>query len=102
MVYLCPDAGLTSRPSLAAGHQPNPYTLGAQAHLMLSLCQALGLTRVVIAAHADGCLLALRAASMSIRCATKPSSRAAFGGDSVQRSGACYRDACGTGTRSQP
>lgn len=59
-------AGLTARVAVTA-KRPNPYTLASQAHLLLSLCQSLGLTRVLLAAHADGCLLALRAASMAAR-----------------------------------
>lgn len=36
----------------------------SQARLLLELCCALGLQQVVLAGHADGCLVALRAASL--------------------------------------
>ncbi|PNH07831.1 hypothetical protein TSOC_005683, partial [Tetrabaena socialis] len=58
-----PAFGLTSRPK--ATGQSNPYTVASQSQLVLQLCAALGLRRVVLVAHADGCLVALRAAAMS-------------------------------------
>ncbi|KAJ9523876.1 hypothetical protein QJQ45_020064 [Haematococcus lacustris] len=61
-----PGFGLTSRPlcSAATRNSHNPYAMGSQALLLLRLCVALGLDQVVLAAHADGCLVALRAAAL--------------------------------------
>lgn len=66
-------AGLTSRPAISHRHRHsteagNPYSMGAQAHLLLDFCSQLGLEHVIFVAHADGCLLALRAASLAARC----------------------------------
>ncbi|KAG2496113.1 hypothetical protein HYH03_005716 [Edaphochlamys debaryana] len=58
-----PAFGLTSRPRVT--DQCNPYTVAAQSDLVLALCTALGLRRVVLVAHADGCLVTLRAAATS-------------------------------------
>ncbi|GFH20851.1 AB hydrolase-1 domain-containing protein [Haematococcus lacustris] len=64
-----PGFGLTSRPlcSAATRNSHNPYAMGSQALLLLRLCVALGLDQVVLAAHADGCLVALRAAALVAR-----------------------------------
>jgi pimeloyl-ACP methyl ester carboxylesterase len=57
-----PAFGLTSRPpALADG---TPYTVESQALLLLEFCAALGLQQVLLVAHADGALLALRASSI--------------------------------------
>ncbi|KAG2448528.1 hypothetical protein HYH02_006419 [Chlamydomonas schloesseri] len=58
-----PAFGLTARPK--ATDQNNPYTMASQSQLVLQLCSALGLRQVVLVAHADGCLVALRAAATS-------------------------------------
>lgn len=41
--------------------------MSSQAQLVLKLCSALGLRQVVLVAHADGCLVTLRAAAISAR-----------------------------------
>lgn len=58
-------AGLTDRPSVPKHATLNPYTVRAQAQLTLDMCAALGLRRVVLVGHADGCLVALLAAAMA-------------------------------------
>ncbi|KXZ55263.1 hypothetical protein GPECTOR_3g400 [Gonium pectorale] len=58
-----PAFGLTSRPK--ATEQSNPYTVASQSQLLLQLCSALGLRHVVLVAHADACLVTLRAAAAS-------------------------------------
>ncbi|EFJ45044.1 hypothetical protein VOLCADRAFT_118552, partial [Volvox carteri f. nagariensis] len=58
-----PAFGLTSRPK--ATEQNNPYTVSSQSQLLLQLCSALRLRQVVLMAHADGCLVTLRAAATS-------------------------------------
>ncbi|GLI60602.1 hypothetical protein VaNZ11_002775 [Volvox africanus] len=60
-----PAFGLTSRPK--ATDQSNPYTVFSQSQLLLQLCSALRLRQVVLMAHADGCLVTLRAAAISAR-----------------------------------
>ncbi|MEW5319945.1 MAG: hypothetical protein WDW38_011055 [Sanguina aurantia] len=60
-----PAFGLTSRPRVVDDLH-NPYSVGSQAALTLQLCAALGLHRVVLIAHSDGCLLALRAAALAV------------------------------------
>mmetsp|Transcript_18106 Transcript_18106/g.38963 ORF Transcript_18106/g.38963 Transcript_18106/m.38963 type:complete len:770 (+) Transcript_18106:366-2675(+) len=67
-----PAFGLTSRPAVSHDQRDssNPYALGQQAFTMLDLCAALGLKYIVIVAHADGCLLALRSASMAAVAST--------------------------------
>eukprot|EP00887_Chlorella_sp_A99_P006244 scaffold3.g6244.t1 len=64
-----PGFGLTSRPCVdhATSSGANPYTLKAQAALVLQACAALGLRRVVLVGHADGALLALMAAAAACR-----------------------------------
>ncbi|GFR39649.1 hypothetical protein Agub_g115 [Astrephomene gubernaculifera] len=61
-----PGFGLTSRPK--ANELSNPYTVASQSQLLLQLCGALGLRQVVLVAHADGCLVTLRAAATSASC----------------------------------
>ena len=63
-----PLPGLTSRPIISREQRhssANPYSMGAQAEMTMQLCAQLGLKRVLLLAHADACLLALRAASLS-------------------------------------
>ncbi|GLC59570.1 hypothetical protein PLESTB_001501500 [Pleodorina starrii] len=60
-----PAFGLTSRPK--ATEQSNPYTVSSQSQLLLQLCSSLRLRHVVLMAHADGCLVTLRAAATSAR-----------------------------------
>jgi len=63
VAYDRPAFGLTSRP-VPAGDQGNPYTMESQAALVLDLCCQLGLQEVILAGHADGCLLAMKANSL--------------------------------------
>lgn len=59
-----PAFGFTSRPNIKEG-RANYYTMDSQRKLTVKLCQALGIRRTVLVAHADGCTLALMiAASM--------------------------------------
>lgn len=51
------------RPHAAA----NPYSIHAQAHLTLRFCELLGLRRVLLVGHADGCLVAVHAAAAACR-----------------------------------
>lgn len=59
-----PSPGLTTRPRIT--NLSNPYTIAAQSDMVLQLCSALGLRQVVLVAHADGCLVTLRAAATSV------------------------------------
>ncbi|KAF5832211.1 Alpha/Beta hydrolase protein [Dunaliella salina] len=63
VAYDRPAFGLTSRP-VPASDQGNPYTMESQAALVLDLCCQLGLQDVILAGHADGCLLAMKANSL--------------------------------------
>jgi pimeloyl-ACP methyl ester carboxylesterase len=47
----------------------NPYSIEAHAHLTLRFCAALGLRRVVLVGHADGCLVVVHAAAAACRAA---------------------------------
>lgn len=47
----------------------NPYALGFQAGLLLQLCAQLGVKRVLLVAHSDGCLVALTAATAAYTAA---------------------------------
>eukprot|EP00798_Chlamydomonas_sp_ICE-L_P000009 gene9-12818_t len=59
-----PGFGLTSRPTVTNGDNiSNPYSVASQAQLLLKLAAALGLEKVVLVSHADGCLLTMRAVS---------------------------------------
>jgi len=62
-----PGFGLTSRPHPppAGSSRPNPYSPAAQAALVLQLCGALGIRRVLLVAHGDGCLVAIMAAALA-------------------------------------
>lgn len=62
-----PAFGLTSRPRVSG--DINHYQVSSQAELVLQLCAALGLKQVVLVAHADGCLVTLRAAAMAAMAA---------------------------------
>lgn len=77
----CTPAGLTERPRVGPGSGASPYTVASQAHLVLSLCQALGLKRVVLVGQADGCLVALMAASLAARGAALQAQQQAQSGN---------------------
>ncbi|KAG0617095.1 hypothetical protein M758_5G162900 [Ceratodon purpureus] len=65
-----PGWGLTTRPrrsEWAKKGLPNPYELQTQVDLLVSFCQGLGLTSVVLVGHSDGGLLALLAAAKSLK-----------------------------------
>lgn len=62
---------MTSRPA-QRGAAPSRYSLAAQAHLVLQVCEACRVKRVLLAGHADGALLALMAAAAASRSATSP------------------------------
>ena len=66
----------TSRPGVVLG-DANPYALDSSAALTVELCRALGFTRVLLAGHADGAMLAVITAARfqpGTRCAPQPSS----------------------------
>lgn len=73
-----PGFGLTARPSITAeqrGGPHNPYALDNQVELMMQLCAQLGIRRVLLVAHADACLMALRCggcAGLSRQGAARP------------------------------
>ena len=57
--------GLSGRPAREAfAPNDNPYTLGASARVAVALCRQLGVRRVVLVGHADGCTLALLVAAL--------------------------------------
>lgn len=64
-----PGFGLTSRPQPqpAGSSRPDPYAPVTQALLVLQLCGALGIKRVLLVAHGDGCLVAIMAAAMVLK-----------------------------------
>ncbi|GAX85063.1 hypothetical protein CEUSTIGMA_g12483.t1 [Chlamydomonas eustigma] len=75
-----PAFGLTSRPLINHDQRTsssNPYSMGAQAELMLQLCSQLGLRKVLLLAHGDACLLALRSASLAKQVGAQQESLAA-------------------------
>lgn len=45
----------------------NPYSIDAQARLTLRICELLGLRRVLLVGHADGCVVAAHAAAAACR-----------------------------------
>lgn len=57
-----PAFGLTSRPAVIPG-SPNPYTLSAQKNMIIQFCYELGIKRVVLIGHSDGCILSLMVAA---------------------------------------
>ena len=59
-------AGLTARPAQHSGGASR-YSLAAQADLILHLCTACSISRVVLMGHSDGALLALIAAAAASR-----------------------------------
>lgn len=59
-------AGLTARPAQHSGGASR-YSLAAQADLILHLCNACSISRVVLMGHSDGALLALMAAAAASR-----------------------------------
>lgn len=70
--YACScHAGLTSRPAQRNGGASR-YSLAAQADLILQLCEACGVTKVLLAGHSDGALLALMAAAAASRYSYMP------------------------------
>ncbi|XP_002962202.2 uncharacterized protein LOC9662521 [Selaginella moellendorffii] len=66
-----PGWGLTSRPGKNGGRDkdglPNPYELQSQVDLLLSFCQKLKFSSVVLVGHDDGGLLALMAAAKILK-----------------------------------
>ncbi|KAF6249054.1 hypothetical protein COO60DRAFT_1004676 [Scenedesmus sp. NREL 46B-D3] len=50
-------------------HRHNPYSVEAHAHLALRFCAVLGIKRVVLVGHADGCLVVVHAAAAACRAA---------------------------------
>jgi pimeloyl-ACP methyl ester carboxylesterase len=55
--------GLSSRPAAFAPAN-NPYTLRSAARVAVALCRQLGVRRLLLVGHADGCTLALLIASL--------------------------------------
>jgi len=53
-----PAFGLTARPK-CDDSMNSPYSLPSQQSLVLALCENLGIKKVMIVAHSDGCILAL-------------------------------------------
>ena len=87
--------GLTSRPVInheQRHNSSNPYSMGAQAELMMQLCTRLGLRKVLLLAHADACLLALRAASLSAEQALLQEAAAAAAAACAGRAGCMGED----------
>lgn len=57
--------GLSGRPAREAfAASENPYSLSASARVAVALCRQLGVRRVVLVGHADGCTLALLVAAL--------------------------------------